>query len=129
MKINQKINSDKLSKFIANCMDDKKAEDIRIINLKKIDNSVTDYFVLATGNSNIHVDAISDGIQENVLKRFNEKAWKKEGIENREWVLIDFVNVVAHIFDEKKRNLYKLEKLWADGIIKNYNSKKNEKEI
>ena len=70
MKINQKINSDKLSKFIANCMDDKKAEDIRIINLKKIDNSVTDYFVLATGNSNIHVDAISDGIQENVLKRF-----------------------------------------------------------
>ena len=61
-------------------MDDKKAEDIRIINLKKIENSVTDYFVLATGNSNIHVDAIADGIQEDVLKKFNERPWKKEGI-------------------------------------------------
>ena len=51
MKLKEKINSDKLSKFIANCMDDKKAEDIRIINLKKIENSVTDYFVLATGKT------------------------------------------------------------------------------
>ena len=120
MKIKEKINSDKLSKFIANCMDDKKAEDIRIINLKEINNSVTDYFVLATGNSNIHIDAIADGIQENVFKEYNERPWKKEGIENREWILIDFVNVVAHIFDEKKRNLYELEKLWGDGIINNY---------
>ena len=108
-------------------MDDKKAEDIRIINLKKIENSVTDYFVLATGNSNIHVDSIADGIQEDVLKKFNERPWKKEGIENREWILIDFVNVVAHIFDEKKRNLYELEKLWGDGIIKKHNSKKRKK--
>ena len=105
-------------------MDDKKAEDIRIINLKKIENSVTDYFVLATGNSNIHVDAIADGIQEDVLKKFNERPWKKEGIENREWILIDFVNVVAHIFDPNKRSLYELEKLWGDGIIKKHNSKK-----
>jgi len=124
LKIKDKINSDKLSKFIANCMDDKKAEDIRIINLKEINNSVTDYFVLATGNSNIHIDAIADGIQENVFKEYNERPWKKEGVENREWILIDFVNVVAHIFDEKKRNLYELEKLWGDGIINNYNSKK-----
>ena len=124
LKIKEKINSDKLSKFIANCMDDKKAEDIRIINLKEINNSVTDYFVLATGNSNIHIDAIADGIQENVFKEYNERPWKKEGVENREWILIDFVNVVAHIFDEKKRNLYELEKLWGDGIINNYNTKK-----
>ena len=105
-------------------MDDKKAEDIRIINLKKIKNSVTDYFVLATGNSNIHIDAIADGVQKNVLKKYNERPWKKEGIENKEWILIDFVNVVAHIFDEKRRNMYELEKLWGDGIFKSYNSKK-----
>ena len=85
---------------------------------------MTDYFVLATGNSNIHIDAIADGIQENVFKEYNERPWKKEGVENREWILIDFVNVVAHIFDEKKRNLYELEKLWGDGIINNYNTKK-----
>ena len=95
-------------------MDDKKAEDIRIINLKEINNSVTDYFVLATGNSNIHIDAIADGIQENVFKEYNERPWKKEGVENREWILIDFVNVVAHIFNNEAREHYNIEGLWAD---------------
>ena len=115
MKINQKINSNKLSKFIASCMEDKKAQDIRIIDLKKINNSVTDYFVLATGTSNTHIDAISDGIEVDVFKRFKERPWKKEGKDNKEWVLIDFVDVVAHIFNENKRSLYNLEKLWGDG--------------
>ncbi len=124
MKIKQKINSDKLSSFIANCMDDKKAIDIRIINLKNIKNSITDYFVLATGNSNVHIDAIADGVQVDVYKKYKERPWKKEGLENSEWILIDFVNVVAHIFDENKRDLYNLENLWGDGIIKEFNTKK-----
>ena len=124
MKIKQKINSDKLSSFIANCMDDKKAIDIRIINLKNIKNSITDYFVLATGNSNVHIDAIADGVQVDVYKKYKERPWKKEGLENSEWILIDFVNVVAHIFDENKRGLYNLENLWGDGIIKEFNTKK-----
>ena len=124
MKIKQKINSDKLSSFIANCMDDKKAIDIRIINLKNIKNSITDYFVLATGNSNVHIDAIADGVQVDVYKKYKERPWKKEGLENSEWILIDFVNVVAHIFDENKRDLYNLENLWGDGIIKEFNNKK-----
>ncbi len=124
MKIKQKINSDKLSSFIANCMGDKKATDIRIINLKNIKNSVTDYFVLATGNSTIHIDAIADGVQVDVYKEYQERPWKKEGIENSEWILIDFVNVVAHIFDENKRSLYNLENLWGDGIIKEFNTRK-----
>ena len=123
MKLNKNINSDKLSSFIAHCMDDKKALDIRIINLKNIKNSVTDYFVLATGNSNVHIDAIAEGIQEDVYKKYHERPWSKEGIENSEWILIDFVNVVAHIFDESKRNLYNLENLWGDGIIKEFNNK------
>ena len=123
MKLNKNINSDKLSSFIAHCMDDKKALDIRIINLKNIKNSVTDYFVLATGNSNVHIDAIAEGIQDDVYKKYNERPWKKEGIENREWILIDFVNVVAHVFDKSKRNLYNLENLWGDGIIKEFNNK------
>ena len=123
MKLEKNINSDKLSSFIAHCMDDKKALDIRIINLKNIKNSVTDYFVLATGNSNVHIDAIAEGIQDDVYKKYNERPWKKEGIENREWILIDFVNVVAHVFDESKRNLYNLENLWGDGIIKEFNNK------
>ena len=123
MKLKKNINSDNLSSFIAHCMDDKKALDIRIINLKNIKNSVTDYFVLATGNSNVHIDSIAEAIQDDVYKKYNERPWRKEGIENREWILIDFVNVVAHVFDESKRNLYNLENLWGDGIIKEFNNK------
>lgn len=124
MKLDQNINSSKLSSYIADCMENKKAEDIRIIDLKKIKNSVTDYFVLATGNSNIHIDSIADGIESDVFKKFKERPWKKEGKINSEWVLIDFVNVVAHVFDKEKRKLYNLETLWGDGIIKDIKSKK-----
>lgn len=124
MKLNQKVDSSRLSSYIADCMENKKAEEIRIIDLKKIKNSVTDYFVLATGNSNIHVDSIADGIEADVYKKYKERPWKKEGKDNSEWVLIDFVNVVAHVFDEEKRNLYNLETLWGDGIIKDFKSKK-----
>ena len=119
MKINQEINSSKLSKFIAKSMDGKKAENIIIINLKKIKNSVTDYFVLATGNSNIHIESISSGIEYDVFKKFKEKPWNKEGVNNSEWVLIDFVNVVAHIFNPDTRETYNLEKLWGDGDLLN----------
>ena len=124
MKLNQKVDSSRLSSYIADCMENKKAEEIRIIDLKKIKNSVTDYFVLATGNSNTHVDSIADGIEDDVYKKYKERPWKKEGKDNSEWVLIDFVNVVAHVFDEEKRNLYNLETLWGDGIIKDFKSKK-----
>ena len=124
MKLNQKVDSSRLSSYIADCMENKKAEEIRIIDLKKIKNSVTDYFVLATGNSNTHVDSIADGIEADVYKKYKEIPWKKEGKDNSEWVLIDFVNVVAHVFDEEKRNLYNLETLWGDGIIKDFKSKK-----
>ena len=124
MKLNQKVDSSRLSSYIADCMENKKADEIRIIDLKKIKNSVTDYFVLATGNSNTHVDSIADGIEVDVYKKYKERPWKKEGKDNSEWVLIDFVNVVAHVFDEEKRNLYNLETLWGDGIIKDFKSKK-----
>ena len=121
MKIKQKINSKKLSKFIAVSMENKKAEDIKIINLKNIKNSVTDYFVLATGNSNIHIDSIAEGIEEDVFNNFHEKPWSKEGKDNSEWVLIDFIDVVAHVFNEKNRNEYNLEGLWGDDNEKSLN--------
>tara|TARA_Y100000589_G_scaffold71836_1_gene64441 strand:- start:1210 stop:1593 length:384 start_codon:yes stop_codon:yes gene_type:complete len=122
LKITQEINSNKLSKFIAKSMDGKKAENIIIINLKKIKNSVTDYFVLATGNSNIHIESIASGVEYDVFKKFNEKPWNKEGVNNSEWVLIDFVNVVAHIFNPDTRENYNLEKLWGDGDLLNNNN-------
>ena len=95
-------------------MEGKKAEDIKIINLKKIKNSVTDYFVLATGTSSIHVDSIAEGIEDDVYKKLKEKPWNSEGKNNSQWVLIDFIDVVAHVFNEKNRSEYNLEGLWGD---------------
>tara|TARA_B100000686_G_C16660037_1_gene900400 strand:+ start:658 stop:978 length:321 start_codon:yes stop_codon:yes gene_type:complete len=100
-------------------MEDKKAKEIVIINLKKINNSITDYFVLATGTSNTHIDSIGEGLEYDVFNKFSEKPWNIEGIKNRKWVLIDYINVVAHIFNQDKRKLYDLEKLWGDGKILN----------
>ncbi|MEE3112467.1 MAG: ribosome silencing factor [Bacteroidota bacterium] len=117
MQIKQNISSNKLSKFIASCMNENKAEDIKILNLKKINNSVTDYFILCTGKSTTQIGAIADIIEKKVSKKFNEKPWKKEGKINKEWILIDFVNVVVHIFQENKRSLYNLEKLWGDAKL------------
>tara|TARA_A100000164_G_C21943553_1_gene792132 strand:+ start:3369 stop:3734 length:366 start_codon:yes stop_codon:yes gene_type:complete len=121
LKIKQKINSKKLSNFIAVSMENKKAEDIKIIKLKNIKNSVTDYFVVATGNSNVHIDSIAEGIEEDVFKNFHEKPWNKEGKDNAEWVLIDFIDVVAHVFNEKNRTEYNLEGLWGDNNEKSLN--------
>lgn len=113
MKIKQKIKSDTLSKVIAESMENKKAEDIKIINLKSIKNSFTDYFVIATGTSNIHIDSISEGVEKDVYNHFHEKPWKSEGKTNSEWVLIDYIDVVVHIFNKENRTQYNLEGLWG----------------
>ena len=97
-------------------MENKKAEDIKIINLKNIKNSVTDYFVLATGNSNIHIDSIAVGIEEDVFENFREKPWNKEGKDNAEWVLIDFGDVLVHVMHPETREFYSLEKLWDESL-------------
>ncbi|HRT79367.1 MAG TPA: ribosome silencing factor [Bacteroidales bacterium] len=93
---------------------EKKGEDILILNIGKIPNSVTNYFVICHGNSDIHVNTIAQYVEHNVRKTLREKAWKKEGYENSEWILLDYVNVVVHIFQKRSRDFYRLEELWAD---------------
>lgn len=93
---------------------EKKGEDILILNIGKIPNSVTNYFVICHGNSDVHVNTIAQFVEHNVRKTTREKAWKKEGYENSEWILLDYVNVVVHIFQKKSREFYRLEELWAD---------------
>ena len=112
---NQLVNSKKLSNIIAKSMKDKKAKEVSIINLEKIKNSICDYFVICSGNSNIQLDSIAENIEKKVYENTNEKPWKKEGEFNKEWLILDFVNVVAHIFLKEKRYHYNLDKLWGDG--------------
>ena len=112
---NQLVNSKKLSNIIAKSMKDKKAKEVSIINLEKIKNSICDYFVICSGNSDIQLDSIAENIEKKVYENTNEKPWKKEGEFNKEWLILDFVNVVAHVFLKEKRYHYNLDKLWGDG--------------
>ena len=123
---NQLVNSKKLSNIIAKSMKDKKAKEVSIINLEKIKNSICDYFVICSGNSDIQLDSIAENIERKVYENTNEKPWKKEGEFNKEWLILDFVNVVAHIFLKEKRYHYNLDKLWGDGknIIEKWKKKK-----
>ncbi|MEN8188021.1 MAG: ribosome silencing factor [Bacteroidota bacterium] len=96
-----------------------KGENITILDLREIENSVCDYFVICDGNSNTQVNAISGSIQKVVSKNIKDKPWHVEGENNAEWVLIDYVNVVVHVFQKQIREFYNLEGLWGDAKITN----------
>lgn len=112
-----------LVNFVVSGMEEMKAESITIIDLTKIKNAVADYFVVCSGNSDSHVDAIAESVDKEVFINTNQNPWRKEGKQNREWILIDYVNIVAHVFKKEKRKLYDLESLWGDGIITHVKSK------
>ncbi len=111
------IGADDMIAVILKAMDEVKGNDIQILDLRDIENTVCDYFVIATGTSNTHVNALSGAVQKQVGKLCQEKPWHVEGEQNSEWVLIDYVNVVVHVFQEKTRNFYNIEDLWGDAKI------------
>lgn len=111
------ISSEVLSKIVVKGMLEKKASDVVIIELKGLKNAVADYFVIGTGNSDTQVDAISDAIEEMVYKDAHQDPWNKEGKQNKEWILIDYVDVVAHVFKKDRRAFFALEDLWGDAKI------------
>ena len=103
-------------------MQDKKARQIVSLDLSKIPNAVTQYFIICHAPSKTQVDAIYDNVLEFVKKQCGVNPFNREGYENSEWILIDYVDVVAHIFLEDIRTFYHLEDLWADAKIKSYPS-------
>lgn len=112
-----KTNSSYLKSIIIEGMQEKKASNIVVMDLKKVKNAVADYFVICTGNSDTQLDAISDGVEESVYKNLKQGPWHKEGKQNKEWVLIDYVDVVAHVFKKEKRDFFALEELWGDAEL------------
>lgn len=102
---------------IVDGMLDKKAHQILVMDLRPTGNSVADWFVICHGTSNTQADAIADSVEETVRKRLNEKPWHTEGFQNAEWILLDYVNVVVHVFQEPIRDFYRLEDLWADAPV------------
>ena len=108
------VSADDLIAVILKAIDDIKAVDIEILDLREIENTVCDYFIVCTGTSNTHVNAISGIIQKQVGKIIQEKAWHVEGEGTAEWILLDYVNVVVHVFQKHIREYYDIESLWGD---------------
>ena len=100
-------------------IEDVKGVEVHIMDLSKISNTVCKLFILCTGTSNTHVAAIANSVKKNVSKKLKEKPYSMEGIENQEWVLIDYVDVVVHIFQREIREFYDIENLWGDAKIIN----------
>lgn len=115
------VSTDDLIAVIIKGIDDVKGEDIQLLDLRDIDNTVCDYFVICSGNSNTQVNAISGSVQKAVSKELKDKPWHVEGQNNSEWVLMDYVNVVVHVFQKHVREFYDIESLWGDAKITEIN--------
>ncbi|MBS1486407.1 MAG: ribosome silencing factor [Bacteroidetes bacterium] len=113
----KKQDSEKLTEWVVKGMQEKKATDIVVMDLREVKNAVADFFVLCSGNSDKQLSAIADSIDEMVYKERKENPWHSEGKNNKEWVLLDYISVVAHIFRKDKREFYALERLWGDAGI------------
>ena len=108
--------------FAIQGIQEKKGKQIVKLDLRNIQNSVTNHFVVCHGTSKPHIEAIAQSVEEFVKKNTNEQPMHKEGYANAEWILIDYFDVVIHIFQEATRRFYKLEDLWGDAEIQHIES-------
>ncbi|MDB4347114.1 ribosome silencing factor [Bacteroidia bacterium] len=114
------ISKDLLVQNVVKGMQEKKAERIVVLNLENIDTAVADFFVICSATNDRQVDAIAKSIGDEVHKAIKEWPWHIEGKENKEWILLDYINVVAHVFNQDKREFYGLEELWGDAEITHF---------
>ena len=110
------INNDVLIANIIKGIEEVKGNDIDILDLREIDTAVCDYFIICNGTSNTQVNAIVSSVQKTVSKELKDKPWHVEGTDNAEWVLMDYVNVVVHVFQKHIRDYYNIEELWGDAV-------------
>ena len=112
--------AESLNDLIISLIQDKKGKNLISLDLRKIPEAMSDYFIICHGDSTIQTRAITDYLEEEVRKQTNEKPYHLEGRNNGEWCLIDFGSVIVHVFEKEKREFYQLEDLWSDGILKRY---------
>lgn len=105
------------STILINCITDalleKKAKDIVLLNVRNL-TTLTDYFIICHGTSETQIKALANNVLDKTNEVLGEKAWKKEGMDARRWIILDYVNVVVHIFNEEKREYYGIERMWND---------------
>lgn len=110
--------AEQLVDAIVHGMEEIKANDIVVMDLRKVPNALSDYFVVCHGNSNTQVQAIADSVEKETWNLMQEEPAHTEGARNATWVLLDYVNVIVHVFGKEARGFYALEDLWADAEVK-----------
>ena len=110
-------NTDQLIAAIVNALEDIKGEDIKVLDLRDIENAVCKYFIVCSGSSNTQVNALAGKVKKKVSKSLLEKPYQVEGTESAEWVLLDYIDIVVHIFQKTIREYYDIESLWGDAKL------------
>ena len=110
-------NTDQLIAAIVDALEDIKGENIRLLDLRDIENAVCKYFIICSGGSNTQVNALAGSVQKQVRKSLREKPFQVEGTETAEWVLLDYIDIVVHIFQKSVREYYDIESLWGDAKL------------
>jgi ribosome-associated protein len=122
--VNKEKSANNLLEEIIRGIENVKGEDIQQMDLREIENTPCEFFVICSANSNTQVTAVVNSIQKTVSKALQEKPFHTEGLEVAEWVLIDYVNIVVHVFQKQTREFYNIEELWGDAkstlIASNY---------
>lgn len=111
-----------LSELAVEGIQEKKGEDIVRLDLRNIHSSVADFFIICSANSGIQVKAIADSVEEHIYKKTQADPRHKEGFENADWIILDYFDVVIHIFKTEKRHFYGIEELWGDAESTDYKS-------
>jgi len=114
VKLKKEISSQELSQLVVKGMQERKATNIVVMDLRKVKNAFTDFFVVCSGNSDTQIDAISESVDKEVWEATRNNPRSMEGKANREWILVDYYDVVVHVFKKDRREFYKLEELWGD---------------
>ena len=117
MKEIKELSGDKLCRLVVHGMLEKKAANIVVMDMRKVKNSITDFFVICSGNTDTQIDAIATSVDEEVFKASKINPWHQEGKQNKEWILLDYIDVVVHVFRKDRRKFYDLESLWGDAEL------------
>ena len=117
MHTKPEASSELVKKFVVEGLQEIKGQNITVLDLREIENAVTDFFIIAEGNSNTQVNSLADSVHKVVRENVGDKPWHIEGRDNSEWVLMDYVTVVVHIFQKGIREFYDLEGLWGDAEV------------
>lgn len=118
----KKESTDKLHSCIIDAIIEKKGQDIISLELGKLPNAICKHFIICHAESTTQVAAIAENIEEKVIENLQEKVWQKGGYENSIWVVLDYIDVVVHVFQTEWRQFYKLEDLWADATKTTFES-------